>query len=917
MAEPPSVSEPPQNTIHAPLAPMIAQPHSVAPHLMGFVTNPALAAAQGPLYPPPIMMNNPEGLIGMPSMYVPQVAPTPTTSNQPSSVAGHGVMMPRMATVIGNQAVANGFNATRAPSNQPQMQQQYSLLQPIPQTMQPQLQQINSNSIPTQPTTMTQTYAIHPPAQTTLGGVPIPSLPPHSSTAMQVQVAAAAAAAAAAPLKSLQVKGNKVGQRKSDGKPGNGRIKKSEMTTEEKAKQNRDRNREHARSTRLRKKAYVQKLKELVEGLHAERTEEVRKRRVAIQHLSEVQGVRRAVVRSFLRFHSNYESDPRKWMTLMEDDFWLKQPVTPYRSFRRVEVEQECRISRGIEAMVSDAASVSVMVEGIGSRSSRWMQLKREEILNREDIRSSPSHMPRNIDNNNSRLQHAVSSLSSSSGSSNSSNGSGSEEDRQKALAAKSNTQIVGKTNSEAAKNVSSSSGSSDDSRREKQQHSNEFHDYHAAALPDPKLGDSEGSSRSDSPEESNNSSNGAEIGAISGTKHVSTDSSSGEEDKMSDRAVKPSSAKRRKIEDQQTNQVSINNATIVPDGSSTAQRNSLPPNIAKKGGISHNIRPVSAPTARNGNTRLGLAPATTLPPFVGIGKKAASPQVSGEDTMGKCTKGTSIAAVSNQKRGPTTVSSSSTNGVEFMRPGMGGPSVIAPDAGDTSSSSSNNNNNANNTSQIRAYYHVNEDDMLLTEDVLMCPFIFRSQDAVLCGALSECIMPGMLRAQFSQRNKLLSLEMVYDAMGFMQQLERACGTDNLAQVVPGSLEMALAPNAHEARVITLSKSPFLIVSVNEAWTRTTKYTQMEVEGRELSILNGGQINAETSVRPGKPVHKFEEVAKGRCACSTNRHYDKEGREFIDFMSSYPLTNANNEVTHLLHVFKELPTLLSPSHDFH
>jgi len=26
---------------------------------------------------------------------------------------------------------------------------------------------------------------------------------------------------------------------------------------------------------------------------------------------------------------------------------------------------------------------------------------------------------------------------------------------------------------------------------------------------------------------------------------------------------------------------------------------------------------------------------------------------------------------------------------------------------------------------QIQAYYHINEDDMLLTEDVLMCPFIF------------------------------------------------------------------------------------------------------------------------------------------------------------------------------------------------
>jgi hypothetical protein len=116
--------------------------------------------------------------------------------------------------------------------------------------------------------------------------------------------------------------------------------RRNDVTANDRARQNRDRNREHARSTRLRKKAYVQKLKELVEGLHAERTEEVRQRRVAIRHLAEKQNVRRAVVRSFLRSHSNFETDDRKWRTILEENFWLKQPVTPYRSFRRSEIEQ-------------------------------------------------------------------------------------------------------------------------------------------------------------------------------------------------------------------------------------------------------------------------------------------------------------------------------------------------------------------------------------------------------------------------------------------------------------------------------------------------------------------------------------------------------------------------------------------------
>ena len=566
--------------------------------------------------------------------------------------------------------------------------------------------------------------------------------------------------------------------------------------------------------------------------------------------------------------------------------------------------------------MVADSASVSVMVEGIGSRSSRWMQIKRDEVLSRF---AGPAHMPDSIVDRNGRIQNAISSLSSSSGSTN--GGSGSEEDRRRSTSQ--HLQSHGKSSSgdkqqteklapNDTKKVSSSSGSSSESRRKKQpqkqpQTNNDFHDYHAPALPDPMLGDSEGSSQVDSAMESNNSSNGA-VGA---SKQVSTDSSSGEEDKLSEKATKQGPPKRRRVGDAQSSTtltdppgvpktVATHSAGAAAMAARAAQRHSgLPNNIAKKGGISHNIRSVAqgGASVRNGNSRLSMAPAIQLPPFVGIGKRAALPPTATVVTA--MTKkaapshvpSTTSNVVSKPLSSVVTGSSSSTNeagsaGVSasgLAASSLGGPNVISPDA-DTSSSSSN------NVPQIRAYYHVNEDDMLLTDDVLMCPFIFRSQDAVLCGALAECIMPGMLRANFSQRNKLLSLEMVYDAMGFMQQLARASGSEGTAQIVPGSLEMALSPNTNEARVITLAQPPFLIVSVNEAWTRMTKYTQMEVESKELSILNGSRTSMDNRVRPSKPAHKFDEVAKGRCACSAGVHYDKDGREFVDFVCSYPLT---------------------------
>jgi hypothetical protein len=78
---------------------------------------------------------------------------------------------------------------------------------------------------------------------------------------------------------------------------------------------------------------------------------------------------------------------------------------------------------------------------------------------------------------------------------------------------------------------------------------------------------------------------------------------------------------------------------------------------------------------------------------------------------------------------------------------------------------------------------------------------------------------------------------------------------------------------------------------VNEPWTHLMKYTQLEVEGREFStLIEGDGTDPRAETRPGKPIHKLEEVARGRSACSTNIHYDKFGNSFVDFMCSYPLT---------------------------
>lgn len=633
--------------------------------------------------------------------------------------------------------------------------------------------------------------------------------------------------------------------------------------------------------------------------------------------------------------------------------------------------------------MVGDAASMSVMIETIGCRNDRWLQRKSDDFITRLEqqqdgskLRSNNNNngpMPRNIVRQNSRVQHAISSMSSSSGSSTGNRSLAETEDRQVSLrrkdsraqqqqqrmggkqtdssssstssSTKTENICEGKPSAESTstetKQVTPSSGSSNATRS----NNNDFHDYHAPSLPDPLL--DFGCPGSDSPRGESDDNTGGEGSGGNGRDPMCTDSSSGEDEKM---PLASSNNKKRKgtneTNTQPTGTPTTSTAAAAAAPSATGNHlpyANLPANIARSGGILHNVRPiapaggaaahVATGTPSNGIARLKLAPATTLPPFAGIGKRAtaaASTAVSNSnpsvDTGGTGNQSSSgdgnvhqtVGSVASSERPLSVVNvankeqnSGSNSNSRRHNEGSARSSyrtnIISYDNDTTSSSQGSSTNQK--FPRIHADYHVNEDHMIITDDIVMCPFIFRSQDAVWFGALAECIMPGMLRARFSSTNKLKNVEMIFDAMGFCQQLERASANESTAQIIPNSLEMALTPNSDEARVITLAKHPYPIVSVNEAWTRVTGYTQMDGEGKDLSLLNGKRTDVDAGKKNGKlkPLHDLASVADGRCACSTNIHYDKNGTEFVDFVSSYPLTNLNNEVTHILHVYQDLP----------
>jgi len=625
----------------------------------------------------------------------------------------------------------------------------------------------------------------------------------------------------------------------------------AELTIEDKLKQNRDRNREHARSTRLRKKAYVNSLKEQVEKLHEDRAEDEKSRRVSIQQLADVQNVRRAVIRSFLQFHSNFEIDPRKWNTILEDDFCLKQPVTPYRFFRSTEIDCEHRMSRGVDATIADAASMAVLIDAMGSRNSRWMHLKREDFLVRQELKHG-GQMSSSTIRRYKQLQLSSCTYGS--------NNEGEAMQQASRKNQKSYTPVISgaigvkKEEVELASYNPDKQNSTCKTTANCKVQSNEYHDYNAPSLPDPML---------DSGENASCDSQGGTVN------NISTDSSSTDEDR-----VVGSSSK------------SINSSAMTQLQEKQA--------IHRVSGVKSAGILIMQPNTKKARHRLNTAPAIPLPPFSGIGKRP------------KAVQSSQPSPVSDSASIAHTPTRQAFNPVK--------DNIKPINSGSSTSSLSNTISEpdlCNQLPRIQAYYHVNEDDLLIANDIIMCPFVLRSKNAVVCGATGECTMPGMLRGQFSHRNKLIHLEMIYDAMGFMQQLGRASGSEDIAQIIPNMLEMALSPNIKEARVITMAKSPFLIVSVNDIWTRMTKYTQLEVEGKSLSILNGKKTDMQAGIRQGKPIHDFSEVANGICASSVNVHYDKYGRGFVDHVCSYPLTTVEDEVTHLLHVHQELPAIPS------
>lgn len=147
---------------------------------------------------------------------------------------------------------------------------------------------------------------------------------------------------------------------------GNNRARRQNLTPDERARQNRDRNREHARNTRLRKKAYVEELKRTLTALVSQRdSAELEKRHTAQRDL-EQREVRFRVVEEFLKLRGRNEPNYARWSAILEDSFSMTLPNTDYRDM--VEGERgpfEQKIT-GVAQAMADSKLFSCFLQGLG-----------------------------------------------------------------------------------------------------------------------------------------------------------------------------------------------------------------------------------------------------------------------------------------------------------------------------------------------------------------------------------------------------------------------------------------------------------------------------------------------------------------------------------------------------------------------
>eukprot|EP00586_Coscinodiscus_wailesii_P003100 CAMPEP_0172491452 /NCGR_PEP_ID=MMETSP1066-20121228/22294_1 /TAXON_ID=671091 /ORGANISM="Coscinodiscus wailesii, Strain CCMP2513" /LENGTH=619 /DNA_ID=CAMNT_0013260513 /DNA_START=140 /DNA_END=1999 /DNA_ORIENTATION=- len=171
------------------------------------------------------------------------------------------------------------------------------------------------------------------------------------------------------------------------------------LAPDERARLSRDRNREHARNTRLRKKAYLEELQRTIVALAARRDAVDRDAREKKRVDLEQREVRFRVIEEFLNLRGRGERNFSRWVTILAEEFVLTLPVTRYRNMVRKNYKEEGDDSSGeclaleqtlqgaTEAMEDAALLAAFLEQTFGCRSKKVDNANDPQITNKIHIK--------------------------------------------------------------------------------------------------------------------------------------------------------------------------------------------------------------------------------------------------------------------------------------------------------------------------------------------------------------------------------------------------------------------------------------------------------------------------------------------------------------------------------------------------
>jgi hypothetical protein len=151
--------------------------------------------------------------------------------------------------------------------------------------------------------------------------------------------------------------------------------------------------------------------------------------------------------------------------------------------------------------------------------------------------------------------------------------------------------------------------------------------------------------------------------------------------------------------------------------------------------------------------------------------------------------------------------------------------------------------------------------------------------------------------------------------MGYMQQLQRISDILPECSIVPNTLDMALQL-CKDGQAILKASAPFLVLHVNDAWTRMNGHTQRDAEGvpfaavlRSFEFQNDSIHQLAQNCSRGSPGSSILMVHNWEQANRTDGHQlsDEEKTPLVLYVKLLPLTSDSDAITHILAVIIDLP----------